>query len=56
MQEAIILQYRGSLLECLNKKLRDGWKVISTCAMPSCLTDPSERGFEPTCLVIIEKD
>lgn len=66
MQEAMIINDEMSLV-LLNGKLEEGWKVLSTCPMPSsCSTamtgsahTPAKHVSKniPTCLVIIgEKD
>jgi len=47
----------------LNELLRDGWKVVNTCPMPSSCaksaggytTVASSSHTVPTCLVIVEK-
>ena len=66
MQEAIIVVYgsnngNSESLDTLNKKLTQGWKVISSCSMPSSCAMVVSLGSRiidhyPTCLVIIEKD
>jgi hypothetical protein len=51
MQKAIIVkaepQSKG--LEELNDKISRGWKVVSSCPMPS----NGKAHFNPTCLVIV---
>lgn len=65
MQESLILRDDTVGASALNRKLKDGWKVVKTCAMPSSASIATgtngtygkyETSFPPTCLVIIEKE
>jgi len=49
MQKVIIVDRDG--LTTLNEWLKDGWKVVNTCPMPS-----GDTFAWPTCLVVVEKD
>ena len=64
MQRAIVVKDTGYEDTNLGKKeldgyLVEGWRVVSSCAMPSsiCFDGNVVRGekIPPTCLVIIEK-
>lgn len=61
MQEAIIVmldRYNNSdsvTNDILNKKLKEGWKVVNMCSMPSSNRATSTYTIYPTCLVIIER-
>lgn len=55
MQRAIVVRANDEIVKILNDKyLADGWKVISSCPMPSSTGD-GIGDIIPTCLVVIEK-
>jgi hypothetical protein len=55
-----IMDYPAQGVEQLNAYLSQGWKVISSCGMPSAVSISSTSAYSskyiaPTCLVILEK-
>lgn len=64
MQTSMIVRDTGSGTKYLDERLKDGWKVIHTCPMPSSVSvsvagdgySSRDKEFSPTCLVILEKD
>ena len=55
MQRVIVVRDNGEIVKMLNEKyLAGGWKVISSCPMPSS-TGAGVGDIIPTCLVVIEK-
>lgn len=57
MQEAMIVTNDRDSLDRLNRRLKDNYRVIMSCPMPSsCATSICGTiEFCPTCLVIVEK-